>query len=389
MNARGWRQLPPGGDPIGGNQRRLAREIVDPARRLREGLCERLGAEEIQFFASGRAALRAYLVGLADRTGRHEVVIPAYCCFSVPAAVVSAGLRVRLVDVDVHGRIDRQALAGLPLGDTAAVVVANLFGIPETITPLRELAARAGAEIVDDAAQALGGEATDGRAGGRGDVGLLSFGRGKPLSGLGGGALVLSRRGTTSAAPALPAPARGSAQLRALAYDAALHPSVFRWLAALPGLRIGETLFDPGFARGGIGGASLLLAAARLAQFETLAAARAERAETLAAALRSRTRFAPLTAAPGIRAVYPRLAVLAPDGASRDVALARLARAGLGASRFYPSALGAIPALKSHLCGPARQPGAEAFAARILTLPTHAGASEAVREAIAEHLVGI
>ena len=388
MSGRAWRQLAPAGDPIDARERRAARRLVDPGQALRDGLRACLGAEEIQLYASGRAALRALLAGLANRSGRSEVVIPAYCCFSVPAAAVSAGLRVRLVDVDARGRIDAQALARLPLDGVAAIVVANLFGIPENVAPLRDLVARAGVALVDDAAQALGGEAPDGRAGARGDVGLLSFGRGKPLSGLGGGALVWPHRPIACSAPETPPPAHLAAQLRALAYAAALHPSVFRWLAALPGLHIGETLFEPDFVRGPIDGASLVLAAARLPHVATLGAQRAERAEALAAALRRRTRFVPLTAPAGTRAVHPRLAVLAPDAATRADALARLARAGLGASAFYPSALGEIRALQPHLCGPAQQPGAADFAARVFTLPTHAGAGEPVREKIAELLTG-
>jgi dTDP-4-amino-4,6-dideoxygalactose transaminase len=251
------------------------------------------------------------------------------------------------------------------------------------------LAARAGVAVVDDAAQALGGEAPDGRAGARGDVGVLSFGRGKPLSGLGGGALVGSRLPSACAAPETPPPARRAAQLRALLYGAALRPAVFRWLAALPGLHIGETLFDPDFPTGSIDGASLVLAAARLPQLARLGAERAERAEALAAALRTRTRFHPLTAPLGTRAVHPRLAVLAPDAAARGAALARLSRAGLGGSAFYPSALGEIRALQPHLCGPARQAGAADFAARVFTLPTHAGADASVRDQIAEQLRGV
>ncbi len=140
-----WGRLPPAGDPIDASERRAALELADPERTLRDGLRAWLAADEIQLFASGRAALRALLAGLASRSGRHEVVIPAYCCFSVPAAAVAAGLRVRLVDVDARGRVDAQALARLPIDGAAAIVVANLFGIPEPMAKLSELAEKAGA----------------------------------------------------------------------------------------------------------------------------------------------------------------------------------------------------------------------------------------------------
>jgi len=382
IRAGSWRRLPPTGDPISAAERSAARADLDPADSLCSGLRRELGVEEIHLFASGRAALRDLLVWLAARSGRREVVVPAYCCFSVPAAAVAAGLRVRLVDVDARGAIDAGRLAALPLENAAALVVANLFGIAEPIEPLRALAQRAGVALIDDAAQTLGAESSEGRVGARGDVGLLSFGRGKPLSGLGGGALAWPRRPQGFPAPGIPAPARRTAQLRALAYGAALRPEIFRWLAALPGLHVGETRFDPSFATGPIDGASLVLCAARFPRIGVLAKARAARAKALAALLREHTRFTPILAPPGARGVYPRLAVLAPDRATRTAALARLASAGVGASGFYPSALGEIAALRSFLEGASQQPGAEDLAGRILTLPTHAGADEPTRTRI-------
>ena len=383
IRAESWRRLPPAGDPISAAERAAGLADPDPAGSLCGGLRRELGAEEIHLFASGRAALRDLLVWLAARSGRREVVVPAYCCFSVPAAVVAAGLRVRLVDVDARGAIDAGALAALPLESAAALLVANLFGFAEPIEPLRAIAQRAGVALIDDAAQALGAESAEGRAGSRGDVGLLSFGRGKPLSGLGGGALVWPRRPQGFPAPAHPAPARRAAQIRARSPMARrCEPEVFRWLAALPGLHVGETRFDPAFATGPIDGASLVLCAARLPRIESLAKARAARAKTLAALLREHTRFTPLLAPPGARGVYPRLAVLAPNRATRTAALARLASAGVGASGFYPSALGEIAALRPFLDGADRQPGAEDLASRILTLPTHAGADEPTRARI-------
>jgi dTDP-4-amino-4,6-dideoxygalactose transaminase len=386
MRTGALRRVPPAGDPVDRAERAAALAEPDPERSLRAGLRGWLGAEQVDLFASGRAALRALLAWLAARSGRREVVIPAYCCFSVPAAAVAAGLRVRLVDVDACGRIDAAQLAALPLGDVAALVVANLFGIPEPIRALRAIAEPAGVVLVDDAAQALGGEDPEGRAGARGDVGLLSFGRGKPLSGLGGGALAWARRPEGFSAPAAPRPARRSAQLRALAWDAALHPAIFRWLAVLPGLHVGETRFDPHFETGAIGPAALVLAAARLPRFARLAEERARRAESLAAAIRAGSRFLPLVAPDAVRGVYPRLAVLAPDAERRAVALRRLTACGLGASAFYPSALGDVAALRPHLAGPPRQPGAEALARRMLTLPTHSGADAALCAAITRAL---
>ena len=165
----------------------------DPAVPLCEGLRALLGfgpEVPVALLASGREALRVAFEELARRSGRREVLVPAYTCYSVPAAAAAAGLRVRLVDVDSGGQLDPEALGRLPLERAAALVVCNLFGIAEPLGAVRELTAEAGIAIIDDAAQALGASGPDGPAGGRGDAGVLSFARGKPLSALGGGALV-------------------------------------------------------------------------------------------------------------------------------------------------------------------------------------------------------
>jgi len=363
-------RLPPSGEPIGLSG--LARVLweQEPAKALACGLRALLGTAVITFHASGREALRVALGRVAAESGRDEVVVPAYTCFSVPAAAVAAGLRVRLVDVDPDGRIDVSALARLPLERAAAIVVCNLFGVPEPVDTVRKLAEDAGAAVVDDAAQSLGAAGPEGPAGARGSVGILSFARGKPLSALGGGAIV--SRGEPPLLDSSIGPARANAVARALAYNAALAGPVFRLLSGVPALGIGKTVYDPEFVRGAIGGASLALAAALLPDLAAAAARRAARARELAAWFRSRTEFTPILPPEGTTGAFPRLAVRAPTAAARTRALARLEELGVGASAMYPSALDAVAALAPHLAGgPPHVPGARDLAARVVTVPTH------------------
>jgi perosamine synthetase len=362
-------RLPAGGESISGATL-WALRTRDPACALRDELQRRLGAETVTLHASGREALRVALAELARQSGRNEVVVPAYTCFSVSASAVAAGLRVRLVDVTPDGRIDPGALAKLPLERAVAVVVCNLLGVPEPIGLLRSLTSPAGVALVDDAAQSIGASSPEGPVGGRGDVGVLSFGRGKPLSALGGGALAWVRRSNAPEGPPPAPPSPTLALLRAVAYDLARVPSVFRALSAVPALGIGETVYDPGFSRGAIDGASLCLAAALLPGLEAATETRRVRAEELALRLREETRFIPLIATAG-SAAYPRLGLIAPGAAVRDDALVALT--AFGATQLYPSPLDRVDELRPHRAGDAPCPGAHEFASRLLTLPTHAG----------------
>ncbi len=372
-----FHRRPPGGEPVrAGQLAHLLRER-DPGERLAARLRERLGVEHVGFHASGREALRALLVAVAARTGRGEVLVPAYTCYSVPSAVAAAGLRVRLVEVDARGALDAGRLADAPLRAAAALVVCNLFGVPEPLAPLREIAAAAGVFVVDDAAQSFGAASCEGPVGGRGDAGILSLGRGKPLSGLGGGVLVGSREAEL-AAPPRPAGGRASALLRALAYDAALSPRVFPWLARLPGLEVGVTRFDPGFRRGAIRGDALALADAHLAVFDAEVEGRRALAQDLGESV-ARAGLTPL-AAPSRQGVYPRLVLRAPDATRRERLLERLRP--LGASGMYPAALSEVAALVPHRADAERCPVAEDLARRILTLPLHPAIAEGLDELV-------
>ena len=62
---------------------------IDAAERTAGALSARLGGRPVGLYASGRAALVALLAHLRAATGRDEVVLPAYCCYSVAAAAVA------------------------------------------------------------------------------------------------------------------------------------------------------------------------------------------------------------------------------------------------------------------------------------------------------------
>ena len=359
----------PGGSAISLRAMRRVFAGGDAQRDLRAGLAGLLGVREITLHASGREAMRVAFRALADRSGRREIAMPAYVCFSVPAAAVAAGLSVRLVDVDASGRLDAEHLARLPLEKVAAIVVGNLFGLAEPVGEVLAIARAAGVAVIDDAAQALGARSPEGPAGSRSEIGVLSFGRGKPLSALGGGAVAWK-----SVPPAFaerpPVAARPlAAALRALAYDAARWPPLLGLLSRIPALGIGETVYDPGFAQGAISGPALCLARALLPELSEDSRQRTAVAAELAEALRSETTCRPLVGEPGATAVHPRLAVVAPSAEARTAALSALRP--LGASALYPTSLARVAALRPHLAGPPDCPSADRLAARIFTLPTH------------------
>ena len=125
--------------------------------------------------ASGSDALLLALLAHGIGPG-HDVLVPAYTFFATVSAVVRAGARPVLVDIDPHTyHIDAEAARQAITPRTRAMIVVHLFGQCADMPRLNRLAAEHGLTVVEDAAQALGAT-RDGRAAGNwGHCGCFSF----------------------------------------------------------------------------------------------------------------------------------------------------------------------------------------------------------------------
>jgi perosamine synthetase len=144
-------------------------------------------------FNSGRAALTFLLntlQKLADYK-KDEVVIPAYTCFSVAAAIARSGLKIRTVDIDPHTMdYNYDKLKGQNFGNVLAIVGCNLFGILSDWNWLLPFSREKNVYLIDDAAQSMGSTFQNRVSGSLGDAGFFSLGRGKNLSTISGGILI-------------------------------------------------------------------------------------------------------------------------------------------------------------------------------------------------------
>jgi dTDP-4-amino-4,6-dideoxygalactose transaminase len=73
------------------------------------------------------------------------------------------------------------------------MVVPHLYGAPADIVRLEHIAKAHGVALIDDAAQSFGARVDGRMLGALGDVGVISFGPGKPLTATGGGLLLTDR----------------------------------------------------------------------------------------------------------------------------------------------------------------------------------------------------
>jgi perosamine synthetase len=351
---------------------------------------EDFGVSHAFLVSSGTAALAIALMALRDRasSGRHpqrnEVIIPAYTCFSVPAAVVKAGLRPVLCDVDPSTfDFDRVELKRTLNDRTLCVVAHHLFGCPAAMGALRRLCRAHGAFLIEDAAQAMGAECDGQRLGTLGDVGIFSLGRGKNIT-CGAGGIVLTSSRALGEAIAVHYDRLNTPSLAEQALDFArivvLTIFVRPWLywipAGLPFLGLGRTTFPTRIRLQRLSG----LRAGLLRGWRSrLAASNRGRAETAAYfARRLPSRFARDGSRPWLR-----LPIVAPSGSARARVYADSQKRGLGLSLAYPTPVNEIPEIQSGFDGQ-RFPAARTLSERLLTLPTHHWLSEDDKRAIAE-----
>jgi dTDP-4-amino-4,6-dideoxygalactose transaminase len=322
-----------------------------------------------RYYASGTASLAAAVQAALSLRPRPqpEVLLPAYGCPDLVAAVAHTGARPVLVDLAPERPWMCLSELEAAINDrTVAVIAVHLFGIRERLAPLRELTRRQGVLLIEDSAQAMPEHFEFECAG---DYVVLSFGRGKPVSLLGGGAVLAADGDLLEALPQPHRPPGGAAALtlKAHLYNLLRRPRCYWLPQALP-LGLGETRFQPLKVVGGMDRYRERLLAGNLQAYRARSAAAQQ---LLAPAVSNLPGLTDLAAACGANGRLLRYPLLFSEPRLRDEALRELSAAGMGCTRMYSAALPQIDGVREwlHRCG--RYPNAEAFAARVLTLPTH------------------
>ena len=133
-------------------------------------------------------ALRALDVGPGD-----EVILPAFTFFATATAVLHAGAKPVLADVDPQTYcLDPQDTAARITPRTRAIIPVHLYGHPADMDPLMRLAAAHDLGVVEDNAQAIGAAYDGRRTGSFGQAAALSFFPTKNLGAYGDGGMVVT-----------------------------------------------------------------------------------------------------------------------------------------------------------------------------------------------------
>jgi perosamine synthetase len=374
-----WRRIPPVLSPI--VPRALVRAnvaalgLISPQRQeLEADFTTLFSARETILTGSGTSAL--VLAICATVPPGSIVAMPGYACIDIIAAAIRARVRVVLYDLDPQTLTPdiasvRDALAR----GATALVAAPLYGYPQEMAALAEAAAACGVPIIEDAAQSAGATLEGIRVGAFGDLSVLSFGRGKGMTGGSGGALLIRKPSLVAwgqeARRALRKPRRGARDVVALAAQWMLaRPALYSIPASIPALGLGEMVYHAAGEPEGISTAAATVLRTALAGNEAEVRVRRARAAELTAAS-SGSSLTPVRLVPGANPGYLRLALLDTIGTA-------VPDPHLGALRGYPITLDEHPATRRVLVD--RQPelsGARVLRDRLFTLPTHSLVSSA------------
>ncbi|HOT35834.1 MAG TPA: aminotransferase class I/II-fold pyridoxal phosphate-dependent enzyme [Candidatus Latescibacteria bacterium] len=172
--------------------RYIAKEESETAR-LEKAVAEFTGRDYALAVNSGTAALICALVGLDIGPG-DEVIVPGYTYIATAAAVVTVGAVPVIAEVDNSLTLDPEDLERKITGLTKAVIPVHMRGTPCRMDEICAIAKKHGIKVIEDTAQANGGNYKGKTLGGIGDVGCYSYQMSKTITAGEGGMVVTGDR---------------------------------------------------------------------------------------------------------------------------------------------------------------------------------------------------
>lgn len=169
---------------LDGNEKRYLNECIDTGWISSEGpfigqfeekFSKRVGRRHGIAVCNGSAALDAAAAALGLKAG-DEVIMPTFTIISCAAAVSRLGAVPVLVDCDRSTwNMDVSRVEEKITARTKAIMAVHIYGLPVDMDPLLEIADRHGLDVIEDAAEMIGGTYRGRPCGSLGRISTFSF----------------------------------------------------------------------------------------------------------------------------------------------------------------------------------------------------------------------
>ncbi|MBU3917174.1 aminotransferase class V-fold PLP-dependent enzyme [bacterium] len=346
---------------------------VNHIKSLKEDIRLHFGVKHCFLVSSGRAALTMILLAMKNLQNKtkNEVVLPAYTSFSVPSAVVRAGLKVSLCDIDPETMgIDIESLKKALSDKTLCIVICHLFGYPCNLEAILKVAREKKIFVIDDAAQSMGATFKGKPLGTFGDAGLFSLSRGKNITTVDGGIIITNSDDIAEQISKIRLKHvnildRLGIIFRAMTMSVLLRP-IFYWIPqGLPFLRLGASIFSTKFDLKEFTEFQAKIGQRMFKKLDKINDIRKKIAKKLIAALSGCDNIKFPKEIECAESVFLRLPLIC------DVKC-ECGQPSLGVVRSYPHPLNEIIKLRPHLVNYNKSfPKAKLFSDQLWTLPTH------------------
>jgi len=340
---------------------------------------------KIKFYDSGTSALAAAILACINKKNikTPEVIMPAYSCPDLVSAILFAGGSPVLVDfIKDRPWIDLDQLQQKITSNTVAIIAVNLFGIPERLQEIKDLTSKEDITLIEDNAQSF--PVSENTIKWTRDVVVLSFGRGKPVNMLTGGAVLFLENGIGEILPEFQYPVNSSFiedikyRIKASIYNMTISPYLYGCLEKLPFLHVGETRFKNHHSIEPMNSATMTYLHRNIELFFERKNEIRNRYTELLSTLHNDRIIDLLTECCDSNIPYLlRYPVLCSDVDYREKLYLELKDKGIGVSKMYQNIIPHITGLKGSLCIKETFSNAKEFADRLMTLPMHSRTTDA------------
>lgn len=203
-----------------------------------------------KFYQSGTAALASAIIAAKQANPgitQPTILLPAYVCPDLISAAVYANVQPILIDFEENRPwMALDEIKKNLSGSVIAIIAVNFLGIPERVSLIKKLINNTNIVLIEDSAQSLPLDFNNDYW--QGDIVVTSFGRGKPLGLLGGGAVLTKKQNLYNLFPAQKRTETSilnkvKYQLKLHLYNFLTKPFLYYWLLKLPGLDFGKTTY--------------------------------------------------------------------------------------------------------------------------------------------------